>query len=185
MMSGLILPYRNHVPRIAPDVFVAANATVIGDVDIGAGAGIWFGAIIRGDVNEIRIGARSNIQDGTIVHVTHERQGTTIGANVTIGHAAVIHGCRLEDGCFIGMRACVMDGVVVESRAMIAAGALVTPGKRVKSGQLWAGSPAKPMRDLTPQESAEMERVTALYAALAQEYRAQAPLAPVNPPRGV
>ena len=184
-MSGLIVPFKGFVPQVNPSAFIAPNATLIGEVEIGANCGVWYGCILRGDGPGIRIGENSNLQDGTIVHVTHERQGTTIGANVTIGHAAVIHGCRLEDGCFIGMRACVMDGVVVESRAMIAAGALVTPGKRVKSGQLWAGSPAKPMRDLTPQESAEMERVTALYAALAQEYRAQAPLAPVNPPRGV
>ncbi|MSO88879.1 MAG: gamma carbonic anhydrase family protein [Rhodospirillaceae bacterium] len=170
-MSGLILPYRNHWPRIAPDVFVAANATVIGNVDIGSEVGVWFGTVIRGDVNEIRIGPRSNIQDGTIVHVTHERHGIYIGADVTIGHAAIVHGCRLEDGCFVGMRACVMDGVVVENRAMVAAGALVTPGKRIVSGELWAGSPAKKMRDLTPAEFAEMERVSALYVSLAREYR--------------
>src|SRR5690606_27614238 len=123
-----------------------------GDVTVGAETGIWFGCVLRGDVDRIRIGARTNIQDGTVVHVSHRDGPTVIGDEVTVGHLALLHACTLEDRSFVGMKACVMDGAVVESGAMVAAGALVTPGKRVPSGQLWAGSPARPMRDLTEAE---------------------------------
>ncbi len=117
-MSGLILPFGNLVPKIAGDVFIAANATVIGDVEIGALSGIWFGCVVRGDGNSIRIGERTNIQDGTVIHVNAERDGgrgavgwrTTIGSDITVGHMALLHACTLEDGAFVGMKACVMDG---------------------------------------------------------------------------
>ena len=170
-MPGLILPYRNARPRIAADVFVAPSAAVIGDVEIGAGSGIWFGVVIRGDVQEIRIGAGTNIQDGTVVHVTKRGLGTYIGDDVTIGHATVLHACTLEDGCFVGMSTTVMDGAVVESGAMVAAGALVTPGKRVPSGELWGGAPARRMRDLTPEEKEMIAWTAPHYAELAAEYR--------------
>lgn len=169
-MSGVILPYRERLPTIAEDVYVAPTAAVIGDVEIGGGTGIWFGVVLRGDVNEIRIGRRTNIQDGTIVHVTSGGHGTYIGDDVTVGHMAVLHACTVEDMGFIGMQACIMDGAVVESGGMVAAGALVTPGKRVRSGQLWAGSPAKYMRDLTDQEKAFIPVSAERYARLAQEY---------------
>jgi carbonic anhydrase/acetyltransferase-like protein (isoleucine patch superfamily) len=155
---------------------VAETAVVIGDVVIGEEASIWYGCVLRGDSNSIRVGARTNIQDGTIVHVNHEREGaagtrTIIGADVTIGHMALIHACTLEDGCFIGMKACVMDGAVVESGAMVAAGALVTPGKRVKRGELWAGSPARLMRTLGDTELKYFDDVAEHYAELAASYR--------------
>ncbi len=171
-MTGRILPYRNHTPRIAPDAFIAPDATIIGDTEIGAGASIWFNCTVRGDVNYIRIGARTNVQDGTVIHVSRGTHPTIIGANILIGHMCVIHGCVLEDGCFIGMKACVMDGVVVESGGMVAAGALVTPGKRVLKGQLWGGSPAKHMRDMTENEIANIPRAVGHYADLGAEYRA-------------
>jgi len=169
-MSGLIMPYRDVLPRIADGVFIAPTATVIGDVEIGADTNIWFGCVLRGDVHEIRVGERTNIQDGTIVHVSRNKFGTYIGSDVTIGHLALIHACTLEDRCFIGMQATIMDGCVIESGAMVAAGALVTPGKRVLSGQMWAGSPAKPIRDLRDDERAAQADTTAHYVKLAREY---------------
>lgn len=171
-MPGQILSYRNHIPRIAPDAFIAPSATIIGNVEIGALSGVWFGVIVRGDVHEIRIGERVNIQDGTVVHVTKGRFGTYIGDGVTIGHQALIHGCRLEAGCFIGMRATVMDGAVVESGAMVAAGALVPPGKVVKAGELWAGSPTQFKRALGDDDYEVFKRTTEGYVELGQEYRA-------------
>ncbi len=170
-MPGLILPYRGRLPTLADDAFVAPTAAVIGDVEIGARTGIWFGCVVRGDVNEIRIGAGTNVQDGTVIHVSSTGQGTYVGDGVTIGHMAMVHACTLDDGCFVGMKACVMDDAVVEGGAMVAAGALVTPGKRVPSGQLWAGNPAKYKRDLTAAETAYIELSAQRYADLAAEYR--------------
>lgn len=169
-MPDNILPFKGIKPTIHDSVFVAPDAYVIGDVEIGANCGIWFNVIIRGDVNEVRIGERVNIQDGTVVHVTGGGNGTYIGNDITIGHMALLHACTLEDGCFVGMKACVMDGVVVEKGAMVAAGALVTPGKRVKSGELWAGAPAKKIRDLTEKDYKEMKRNPADYVNHAQDY---------------
>ncbi|MEI8393480.1 MAG: gamma carbonic anhydrase family protein [Rhodospirillaceae bacterium] len=167
---SVILPYKGIVPAIHSSTFVAPTAVVIGDVQIGEDSGIWFGCVVRGDVNVIRIGKRTNIQDGTIIHVAARGQGTFIGDDITVGHMAILHACTLEDSCFIGMKACVMDGAYVESRAMVAAGALVTPGKRVKSGQLWAGSPAKYLRDLSPAEIDFFPESARHYARLAKDY---------------
>lgn len=169
-MSGLILPFKGTLPTIGSECFIAPNATVIGDVVIGRGTNVWFGCVIRGDVHEIRIGERTNIQDGTIVHVTGGKFGTYIGSEITIGHGAVLHACTLEDGCFIGMGATILDGAVVESGAMVAAGAVVTPGKRVKKGELWAGNPAKLMRELKPEDVAFFPRSADNYVKLAGQY---------------
>jgi carbonic anhydrase/acetyltransferase-like protein (isoleucine patch superfamily) len=158
-------------PTIAPDAFIAPDAQIIGDVTIGAGSSVWFGCVLRGDGNFIKVGDRSNIQDGTIVHITTKLHGTTIGDDVLIGHQAIVHGCTLEDHSFVGMGATVMDGCVIESDAMLAAGALLTPGKRIARGQLWAGAPAKPLRDLTPDEIARNRKGAAGYAELAQAFR--------------
>jgi|SRR5690606_22198772 carbonic anhydrase/acetyltransferase-like protein (isoleucine patch superfamily) len=169
--GGIRLPFRGVMPRIAPDAFIAPNATIIGDVVVGPLANIWFGCVIRGDVNEIRIGARANIQDGTIVHVARNKFGCYIGDDVTIGHLALIHACTLEPGCFIGMQATIMDGCVVESGAQVAAGALLTPGKRVPSGELWGGRPAKLLRPLSEEEKANLGNTAKHYAQLGAEYR--------------
>lgn len=166
------MKYRDWTPNLGAGVFVADTARVIGNVEVGARASIWFGVVVRGDVHEIRIGAETNIQDGAIVHCTRKRFGTYIGAGVTVGHAAVLHGCTIEDGAFIGMKACVMDGAVVESGAMVAAGALVTPGKRVKAGEVWAGSPAKLLRAVSIEEAADIPASAQRYADLAAEYLA-------------
>lgn len=172
-MPGLILPYQGTLPTIDSECFIAPNATVIGDVVIGKGTNVWFNVVIRGDVHEIRIGERTNIQDGTIVHVTSGKFGTYVGSDITIGHGAVLHACTLEDGCFIGMGATILDGAVVESGAMVAAGAVVTPGKRVKSGELWAGNPAKMMRELKPEDVAFFPKSAENYVKLAAQYRAE------------
>lgn len=169
-MTGQIFPYKGVMPKIAADAFIAANATVIGDVVIGSDTGIWFNCVVRGDVNDIRIGARTNIQDGTIIHVAHKFQGTYIGDDVTIGHMALIHACTLEDACFIGMNATVMDGAYVEAGAMVAAGALVTPGKRVGAGELWAGSPARRVRQLNEKDLKIMQYTAPHYVDLARQY---------------
>jgi len=175
-MPALIRPHHGVTPTVAASAFIAETAVIIGDVTIGEQASIWYGCVLRGDGNFIRVGARTNIQDGTIVHVNHEREGaagtrTIIGADVTIGHMALIHACTLEDGCFIGMQACVMDGAVVESGAMVAAGALVTPGKRVKRGELWGGSPARLMRKLTESELKYFSYTVEHYIEMAESYR--------------
>lgn len=172
MTGGVRLPFRNHVPTIAPDAFVAANATLIGQVEIGARANIWFSCVLRGDLAAIHVGALTNVQDGTVVHVSSVANGATwIGERVTIGHMALIHACRLEDRCFVGMKACVMDGAVVETGAWIAAGAVVTPGKRVKSGELWAGTPARLLRPVSAEEGRYIETLPERYAELAEQYR--------------
>ena len=175
-MAALILPYGGVSPRIAEGVFIAPTATVIGDVEIGEGSGIWFGVVVRGDVNKVRIGEGSNIQDGTIVHVASEELGpkgslaTVIGSAVTVGHSVIIHACTLKDGCFVGMGAVVMDGAVVESNAMVAAGAVVTPGKHIEAGQLWAGVPAKYLRDLSVEEIEGNASTAPRYQKLARRY---------------
>lgn len=173
-MSGpIILPWKGVWPKIADDAFIAPNATIIGDVEIASKASIWFGCVVRGDVNYIRVGQRSNIQDGAIVHAETNGHPTIIGDDVLIGHLAVVHACTLESGCFVGMTSTLLDGAVVESQAMVAAGALIGPGKRVPSGQLWAGTPARFIRDLKPEEIAKFPKAIARYVELSQGYRAQ------------
>lgn len=168
--SGLLLPYKGIVPTLGVRSYIAPTAVVIGDVVLGDKANIWFNCAVRGDVHEIRIGAETNIQDGSIIHVTRVKYGTYIGSRVTVAHSVTLHGCILEDRCFVGMQACIMDGAVVESEAMVAAGALVTPGQRVKKGEIWAGRPAKFMRTMTPQELAYIDISADNYVRLAGEY---------------
>jgi carbonic anhydrase/acetyltransferase-like protein (isoleucine patch superfamily) len=169
-VSGSLLPYRGILPRIGDRVFVAPGATVIGDVEIGADSSIWFGCVVRGDVNVVRIGERTNLQDGTVVHVAKEGQGTFIGSDITVGHMALLHACTLEDGAFVGMRATIMDDCLVERGGMLAAGALLTPGKRVRSGELWAGTPAKKIRDLNEHDRQQMAKLAPRYVSLAADY---------------
>lgn len=166
----LILPYRGVFPKISADAFVAENAVIIGDVEIGPGSNIWFGCTLRGDVNIIRIGTNTNIQDGTVVHVSTGGQGTHIGDGVTVGHMALLHDCTIESNAFVGMKACVLDKACVESGAMLAAGALLTSGKRVPSGELWAGNPAKLLRALTEKDQAMIKKSAERYCELAMEY---------------
>lgn len=167
----VLLPHHGVWPRIAETAFVAPGAFVAGEVTIGPETGIWPGCVLRGDVNTITIGARTNVQDATVIHVSSQDGPTVIGDEVTIGHHCLIHACTLQDRSFVGMRATVMDGAVVETGAMVAAGALVTPGKRVFAGELWAGSPAKRMRDLTDEEIAGFQATVDRYVDHTKVYR--------------
>lgn len=166
-----LFPYQDREPRLGARVFVAPGAVVVGDVELGDDVSIWFGAVLRGDVNWIVVGAGTNVQDGTIVHVTHERHPTTIGAGVVIGHQAVIHGCTIEDGALIGIGARILDGAVVEAGAQVGAGAVVTPRHRVPAGHLALGIPARPVRPLSDEEIADIAATRERYVALKDRYR--------------
>jgi len=182
-MSRFILPFADCDPSIDPQAFIAETAALIGDVTIGAGSSIWYGCTLRGDLNRIVVGAGTNIQDGTVVHVNHDPAGdyretgggmpTLIGDRVTVGHMALIHACTLEDEAFVGMGAIVMDQAVVEGGAMVAAGAMVTPGKRVRSGQLWAGRPARYLRDIKAEERAHFAYIATHYRDLGAAFLAR------------
>lgn len=163
------------IPNISPKAFIAPSASVIGDVTIGERSSVWYNSVVRGDVNYVKIGSDTNIQDGSVVHVSRSNIGgavlpTIIGDRVTVGHSAVLHACTLEDESFIGMGASILDGAVVGSKAMIAAGALVTPGTKVPSGELWAGVPAKYMRKLSDEELAHLKTSSTNYAELGHHH---------------
>lgn len=164
-------PFDGLLPIIAEDAFVAPGAQVIGDVRIGAGSSIWFNVVVRGDVMPICIGERSNIQDGSIVHVSGGTAPTNIGNEVLVGHMAIIHGCTLMDRAFVGLGAIVMDGCVIEPDGQLGAGALLPPGKRILARELWMGRPAKKIRDLTDDEVARNLQGTLRYVELARRYR--------------
>ncbi|WP_448577942.1 gamma carbonic anhydrase family protein [Thermaurantiacus sp.] len=166
-----LLPFLGHTPAVAPSAWVAPTAAVIGDVKLGEGASVWYNCVLRGDVMPIRVGARSNIQDGTVVHVTRKRAATTIGEDVLVGHSCMIHGCELHSHAFIGLGAIVMDGCVVEGDGMVAAGALLTPGKIVRARELWAGRPARFLRALSDEEVAHNRAGAAGYVELARAHR--------------
>jgi len=166
-----VLPFCGVYPKIAASAFLAPGAVIIGDVEVDENASIWPLCVLRGDVGPIRIGVGSNIQDGTLIHVTEGGQGTHIGADVTVGHGAVLHDCTLDDGAFVGIRATILDGARVEGSGMLAAGALLTPGKVVCAGQIWAGSPARFWRDVSEAQSAEFAARAHEYVALTRAYR--------------
>ena len=159
-------------PRIDGEAWVAPGAVVIGDVTLGPGSSIWFGCVVRGDTNRIRIGARTNIQDGSVLHIATGTLPCLVGDDVTVGHAAIVHACTLHDWAFVGMGATVLDGAVIERGGMLAAGALLTPGKRIGPNELWAGAPAKKLRDMDPAERARFDQNAVHYAALAARFRA-------------
>lgn len=175
--TPIILPFEGKTPNIHPSAFVMPGAVVIGDVEIGEESSIWPGVIIRGDINHIRIGARTNIQDGTVVHVTREKYAgegkgmTIIGDDITIGHQALLHACTLEDKSFVGMGASVIDGACVQTNAMVAAGALVTYNKVVPTGEIWAGNPAKFFRKLTEKETTYISLSSKEYTGDAKIYK--------------
>lgn len=175
-----LIPFGGKAPLIDPTAFVASGAVLIGDIEIGPEASIWYNCVLRGDVNRIRIGARTNIQDGSVLHVDSPRPGnpsglpTIIGEDVLIGHMAMVHGCLLHDRAFVGLGAIVMDGCEIESGGMLAAGALLAPGRKIPAGQLWAGRPAKYVRDLSVEELARQQAGVAHYVALAKLHAAAA-----------
>ena len=151
-------------PHIPKDCYVAENATIVGDVTFGENCSVWFNAVIRGDVNFIKIGNKVNIQDGAIIHCTYEKHPTFIGNNVSIGHNAIVHGCTLQDNVLIGMGAIVMDNCIVETNSIVAAGAVVTQNTIVESGSIYAGVPAKKVKDIDKSNFAgEIERISNNY----------------------
>ena len=176
-MSENIRSHKGMTPESSSEAYVDPSAVVIGDVKIGADSGIWPCVSIRGDVNHIQIGERTNIQDGSVLHVTHKGERTDgrgftciIGNDVTVGHKVLLHGCTLEDACFIGMGSMIMDGAVVETGAMLAAGSLVTEGKRLEAGYLYLGAPAKKIRPLTDEEKTNILGSAQRYAEHAKEH---------------
>ena len=171
MTGPTIAPYAGKVPRIHETAFVAPGACLIGDVEIGPGASVWYNCVLRADLNRIVVGARSNLQDGTVVHV-EPHLPTLIGEDVLVGHMALLHACTVEDRAFVGMGSIAMDGARIGAGAMLAAGALLGPGKAVPPRELWAGRPARPMRAIGDDEFDRMGRQTALYCELARSHSA-------------
>lgn len=166
-----ILPFDGHEPRIDDEAWLAPTATVIGKVRIEADANVWFGAVMRGDIDEIVLGARSNLQDNAVIH-TESGSPTIIGEDVSIGHGAIVHGCVVEDGCLIGMNSTVLNGAVIGAESLVAAGAVVLEGTIVPPRSLVAGVPAKVRRELSDEEVAGLHGNAARYVPRAKQYRA-------------
>ena len=167
----MIKPFQTIIPKIHPSAFITEDALIIGDVEIGEDSSVWFGSIIRGDVNFIRIGSRTNIQDGTIIHVSSKTHSTVLEDEITVGHRVVLHGCHVESGCLIGIGAILMDGVRVGRNSLVGAGSLLTPGTQVPPRSLVLGSPARVKRELTEDEFAYLDRSWRNYIELAALYR--------------
>lgn len=165
-----LLKFKNHQPKLGKEVFIAPGSQVIGQVEIGLGASIWFNTVVRGDVDFIRIGEKTNVQDNSVIHVTGGVHPTVIGKEITIGHRVIVHGCTLKDRCLIGMGSIILDGAVVEEESMIAAGSIVTPGTVIPPRVLAMGSPCKVKRDLTAQEIQFLSASAEHYYQLAAEY---------------
>jgi len=166
----MIYSYKDFTPKISKSVFIAPNATIIGDVEIGEESSIWFNVVVRGDVNSVRIGKRTNVQDSATLHVTHQKHTLTIGSNVTVGHAAILHGCAVEDHCLIGMGARILDGARIGSNCLVAAGALILEGDKVPSNSLVAGVPAIVKRSLSDEEIKEIQRSAERYVQHRKTY---------------
>lgn len=159
-------------PMIGKDCFIAENATIVGEVSMGNQCSVWFNAVLRGDVHYIKMGNKVNVQDGAVVHCTYQKSPTTIGNNVSIGHNAIVHGCTIKDNVLIGMGSIVMDDCVVESNSIIAAGAVVTKGTHVPSGTVFAGMPAKKIKDISPELSAgEIDRIANNYVTYSSWFK--------------
>ncbi|WP_457608496.1 gamma carbonic anhydrase family protein [Nitratifractor sp.] len=174
----MILEYKGLSPKIGDGAWIAPGATVIGDVEIGEDSSVWFGCVVRGDVHRIRIGARTNIQDLSMIHVAHYKKPdksdghpTIIGDDVTVGHRVMLHGCAIEDACLIGMSATILDGAVIGKESIVGAGALVTGGKVFPPRSLILGSPARVVRQLTDDEVAELYASAKRYVGFMSEYK--------------
>ncbi|MDO5972405.1 gamma carbonic anhydrase family protein [Flavivirga aquimarina] len=160
----IIKPVKGKSPQIPDDCFIAENATIVGEVTMGNQCSVWFSAVVRGDVNYIKIGNKVNVQDGAVIHGTYKTAATTIGNNVSIGHNALVHGCTIHDNVLVGMGAIIMDGCVIESNCIIAAGAVVTKDTRVEVGSIYAGVPAKKVKDVSEALiSGEIDRIANNY----------------------
>jgi gamma-carbonic anhydrase len=170
---ALIIPVRGHNPEFGENVWMAQNATLVGDVRLGNYCTVWFNAVVRGDVNAIRIGDYSNVQDGAVIHCTYQKHATTIGSYVSIAHNAIVHGCTIEDHVLIGMGAIVMDGAVIGTGAIVAAGAIVTQGTKVPPGTIYAGNPAKYLKDVSPELTAAIDRTAHNYTIYSGWFKEQ------------
>ncbi|WP_248724225.1 gamma carbonic anhydrase family protein [Seonamhaeicola sp. ML3] len=160
----VILPVKGVSPKIPEDCFVAPNATIVGDVVMGEACSVWFSAVVRGDVNYIKMGNKVNIQDGVVIHGTYKSAATEIGNNVSIGHNAIVHGCTIHDNVLIGMGAVLMDGCIIESNSIIAAGAVLSKNTKVEAGSIYAGVPAKKIKDISEELiSGEINRIADAY----------------------
>jgi len=166
----MVKAFKNLKPKVGERVFIAENATVIGDVEIGDDSSIWFGAILRGDVNYIKVGKCTSIQDGSVVHVTRNTHPTVIGSYVTVGHSVKLHGCTVKDNCLIGIGAIILDGAVINENSIVAAGTLVPPGKEFPPGSLIMGFPAVVKRELTPEEIEGLKEHALRYVKYKDEY---------------
>jgi carbonic anhydrase/acetyltransferase-like protein (isoleucine patch superfamily) len=167
---SIVKPYNGILPRLGKGVYLAEGSAVIGDVELGPECSVWYGSIIRGDVNHIRLGARVNVQDGSVIHVVRRTHPTIIGDDVTLGHRVVAHGCTIERGALIGIGAIVLDGVVVGTEAVVGAGSVVTPGTEIPARCLAVGTPARVRRELRPEELAYNRETAANYCRLAREH---------------
>ncbi|MBO1079043.1 gamma carbonic anhydrase family protein [Roseomonas haemaphysalidis] len=167
-----VFPFEGVLPSVAPSAFIAPTAAVIGNVEIGEDSSVWYHCVLRGDTHPIRVGARTNIQDGTIVHVAAGTLPAIIGDDVTIGHACIIHACTLKNRAFVGMGATVLDGAVIEEGGMLGAGGLLAPGKRIGPNELWLGAPARLVRVMSAEERAGWDRNAVHYAELAKRHAA-------------
>lgn len=164
-------------PEIGEDCFLAPNATIVGDVVMGDQCSVWFNAVIRGDVNQVRMGTRVNVQDGAVIHCTFQKTKALIGNNVSIGHNAIVHGCTVHDNVLIGMGAIVMDNAEIGSNSIIAAGAVVLEGTKVEAGSIYAGVPAKKVKDVTEELiSGEINRIAGNYVRYSEWFKGQIPL---------
>jgi len=171
MRAGpLLIAYGGHEPRVDASAWIAPGATLIGDVEVGPDSSIWYGCVLRGDLHAIRVGARSNLQDVTVVHVTRDRFPCEIGDEVTVGHRAVVHGCRVAGGALIGIGAIVLDGAEVGEAALVGAGAIVTPGTRIPARTLALGTPARVVRSLADAELVEQRARTLAYIETARAH---------------
>jgi len=173
-LGGRLTPFQGVWPKIPENAYVFHGAQIVGDVEIGEHASIWHNCVLRGDVNYIRVGRRSNIQDGSVVHVSTYTYPTIIGEDVLVAHMALLHGCTLKDRSFVGMGAVAMDKATVEEDGMLGAGAMLTPGKTVRSGELWLGRPAKFVRMLTDEEIAKNRGMAEHYRKIAEQHRIDA-----------
>lgn len=167
----LIIPVRGTHPKFGENCWFAENSTIVGDVVMGENCTVWFNAVIRGDVNSIRIGKYSNVQDGAVIHCTYQKFATTIGDYVSVAHNAIVHGCTIEDHVLVGMGSIIMDGAVVGTGAIIAAGAIVTQGTKVPPHTIYAGNPAKYLKDVSPELNAAIDRTANNYVIYSGWFR--------------
>ena len=171
-MTGPVIPFEDKTPKIHPEAWVAPTAIVIGDVEIGEDSNVWYHCVLRGDTNHMRIGARTNIQDGSVLHLNAGAEPLIIGDDVTIGHACIVHACTLKNRAFVGMGATVLDRAVIEEGGMLGAGGMLPPGKVIGPNELWMGSPAKLVRVMSAEERAKFDRTAPNYVALSKRHKA-------------